>query len=231
MPVHNNMTLLNHLFHINLQDTPAHLLFFLFYLASCLFFCFLFLFFCCCWNNVEAHASVPPHSYAPGHVQKYAKFNQVMGSQLSLLLSTCFLNSLTGITNDHGYVPLVVNTSQSFPHLWIITGFVTRLTRQVPLVEQDLLTLLEHLSLPPVFSGVRVIRYLVLCVCFVDRCLSFCPFSFDHCAVCPSIYGFWLPLWCLQTPLKPVTFLWFSQSQDLDFNHHMLWSFFLCSVS
>ena len=30
----------------------------------------------------------------------------------------------------------------------------------------------------PVFSGVRVTRSLVLCVCFVDRCLSFfflCP--------------------------------------------------------
>ena len=26
-----------------------------------------------------------------------------------------------------------------------------------------------------------------------------CPFSFGHCAVCPSIYGFWLPLWYLQT--------------------------------
>jgi hypothetical protein len=112
-----------------------------------------------------------------------------------------------------------------------ITGFVSRLTRQVPLVEQDLLTLLEHLSLPPVFSGVCVIRSLVLCVCFVDRCLSFCPFSFDHCVVCPSIYGFWLPLWYLQTLLKPVTFLWLSQSQDMDFKHHMLWSFFLCSVS
>jgi hypothetical protein len=31
----------------------------------------------------------------------------------------------------------------------------------------------EHLSLPPVFSGIRVTRSLVLCVCFVDRCLSF----------------------------------------------------------
>jgi hypothetical protein len=29
---------------------------------------------------------------------------------------------------------------------------------------------------PLVFSGVRVTRSLVLCVCFVDRCLSFCPF-------------------------------------------------------
>jgi hypothetical protein len=39
--------------------------------------------------------------------------------------------------------------------------------------------------------GVRVTRSLVLCVCYVDRCLSFCPFSFGHCVVCPSsIYGF-----------------------------------------
>jgi hypothetical protein len=44
-----------------------------------------------------------------------------------------------------------------------------------------------------VFSGVRVTRSLVLCIMFVDRCLSFCPFSFDHCVVCSSIYGFWLP--------------------------------------
>jgi hypothetical protein len=61
---------------------------------------------------------------------------------------------------------------RSFPHSWLITGFVTRLTRRVPLVEQELLTLPEHLSSPPVFSGVRITRYLVLCVCFVDRCLS-----------------------------------------------------------
>jgi len=28
------------------------------------------------------------------------------------------------VTNDHGYVPLVVNTSRSFPHSWLATGFV-----------------------------------------------------------------------------------------------------------
>ena len=37
---------------------------------------------------------------------------------------------------------------------------------------------------PLVFSGVRVTRTLVLYVCFVDRCLSFCPFSFGNCVVC-----------------------------------------------
>jgi hypothetical protein len=102
------------------------------------------------------------------------------------------------------YVPLVVITSRSFPHSWLITRFVTRLTRRVPLVEQELLTLTEHLSSPLVSSGVRVTRSLVLSVCFVDRCLSFCTFSFGHCVVCFStIYGFWLLLWYLQTLFVP----------------------------
>jgi len=51
--------------------------------------------------------------------------------------------------------------------------FVTRLTLQVSLVERELLTLPEQLSSPPVYSGVRVTRSLVLYVCFVGRCLSF----------------------------------------------------------
>jgi hypothetical protein len=35
--------------------------------------------------------------------------------------------------------------------------------------------------------------------CFVEQCLSFSPFSFGQCIVCPSIDGFRLPLWYLQT--------------------------------
>jgi hypothetical protein len=43
-------------------------------------------------------------------------------------------------------------------------------------------------------------RSLVLYICFVDRCLSFWLFLFGHCVVCSSsMYGFWLPLWYLQT--------------------------------
>jgi hypothetical protein len=105
------------------------------------------------------------------------------------------------VTNYHGYVPLVVNTSRSFPRSWLIIRFVTRLTRRVSLVEQELPTLPEHLSSPPVFSGVCITRSLVL-----YRCLSFCTFSFEHCVVCSSsIYGFGLPLWYLQTLLIPNT--------------------------
>ena len=38
----------------------------------------------------------------------------------------------------------------------------------------------QFLSSSPVFSGVHVTRSLVLCVCVVDPCLSFCTFSFGH---------------------------------------------------
>jgi hypothetical protein len=79
------------------------------------------------------------------------------------------------VTNGHGYVPLVVNTSHSFPRSQLITRFVTRWTRRVPLVKQELLTLPEHPSSSSVFSGVPV-----LYACFADRCLSFCTFSFGH---------------------------------------------------
>ena len=83
------------------------------------------------------------------------------------------------------------------PNLWFITGFVTRLKRRVSLVEQELLPFRST----RVHPRVRVTRSLVLYVCFVDHCLSFCLFSFGHCVVCSSIYGFWLPLWYLQTLL------------------------------
>ena len=99
------------------------------------------------------------------------------------------------VTNDHGYVPLVVSTSRSFCHSWLICGFVTRVTRGVPLVERELLALPEHPNSPPVFSGVDVAGSFVFCVVFCRS--SFVIFSLD--VVCPSIYGFWLPHWYLHT--------------------------------
>jgi hypothetical protein len=65
--------------------------------------------------------------------------------------------------------------------LWYIVVFWWSLWYIV----QELLTLPENLSSPPVLSGIRVTRSLVLCVCFIDRCLSFffwslcCLFFFD----------------------------------------------------
>jgi hypothetical protein len=68
-------------------------------------------------------------------------------------------------------------------------------------MDQELPTLSGAPEFTPVLSGVRVTRSLVLYVCFVDRCVSFCIFSFGHCVVCSSIYGFWLPSCYLQTIL------------------------------
>ena len=66
-------------------------------------------------------------------------------------------------------------------YVFVVTGVnlvcVTRLTRQVSLVEQELLTLPEHPSSAPVFSGVRVTRSLVLYVCLL---IVVCPFVFFY---------------------------------------------------
>ena len=70
---------------------------------------------------------------------------------------------------------LTITPPMRFYHIGIFKLFL--LTRRVPLVEQDLLTIPEHLTSPPVFSGVRVTRSLVLYIYIVDRCLFFCTFS------------------------------------------------------
>ena len=94
------------------------------------------------------------------------------------------------------YKIIVVNTYRSFPHSWLITDFVKKLTRRLPLVEQELLTFPDHLSSPQVFSGVRVARSLVLCVMF---CRSlFVLLSLFFCLLC---FLSFLDLWILITPL------------------------------
>jgi hypothetical protein len=73
--------------------------------------------------------------------------------------------------NDHGYVPLVIKHFPVLSSFMTYHRFVTSLTRRVPLVEQKLFTLPEHLSSSPVFSRVRVTRSLVLYVCLIYRSL------------------------------------------------------------
>jgi hypothetical protein len=46
------------------------------------------------------------------------------------------------VTNDHVYVPLVIITFTSFPHSWLITGFIARVIRRVPIMEHWLPTIL-----------------------------------------------------------------------------------------
>ena len=67
----------------------------------------------------------------------------------------------------HKWLRICSICRKHFPHSWLITGFVTNLTRRVPLVKLELLTLPEHPSSPLVVSGVGVTQSLVLFVGFV----------------------------------------------------------------
>ena len=78
------------------------------------------------------------------------------------------------------YFPIIHNII-TYLELFYVFCFVFRLPLLCVLClmfKHELRTLLKHMSSPPVFSGVRVTRSLVLCVCFLDRCLSFCLFPF-----------------------------------------------------
>ena len=100
----------------------------------------------------------------------------------------------------YGYVPFLVNTSRSsFMICHRVCNYIntTGATSGAGTAYPSGAPLFT-----PAFSGVRVTRSLVLYVCFVDCCLSFCTFSFGHCVVCSSIYGYWLPLWYLQAHLS-----------------------------
>jgi hypothetical protein len=117
--------------------------------------------------------------------------------------------------------------TRPFSHSQFVTVFVTRLTRRVPLV------LPEHLSSPPVFSGVHVTRSLVLYVCFVDRCLFFCTF---HSAIVLSVLLRYMdsdyPFGIFKLFLKINTYaifvyifaINFVSKQHLDFKRHTSWS-------
>jgi hypothetical protein len=95
------------------------------------------------------------------------------------------------LTNDHGYVVLVVNTSWSFPQSWLIIGFVTRFTWRVSLVEQELLILPEHQSSLRVFSGEGSYYSIFSFMCMFCRSLfvllSF--FFWPLCCYCLSFFG------------------------------------------
>ena len=91
-------------------------------------------------------------------------------------------------------------------------------------------------------SGVRVARSLGFCVVFCRSfsvvflwplyCLSFdlliliAPMvSIGHCVVCPSIYGFWLPLWYLLAIVLSVLL----RFTDYDWPYGIYWP--LCCLS
>ena len=52
--------------------------------------------------------------------------------------------------------------------------------------------------------GFHVAQPLVCCAMFARIYLSFDTFSYSHCILCFSIYGFWLSLWYPQTFLHAI---------------------------
>ena len=132
----------------------------------------------------------------------------------------------TRVTNDPDYVPFVVIIIWSFPYWRLITGCVTRVTRQVAQSVPALLIFPEHMSLSPGFARsvgfyivfshhLLAIVLLVLLLTTSDfhvgvfwslyysfffwRLLITTLESFGHCIDSSSVDGFWLSRWCLQT--------------------------------
>ena len=71
--------------------------------------------------------------------------------------------------------------------------FLSRVTRLIILVEQELLALTERMCPPhtPAFWwGSFCSIFGFYCSVSFAHCLLFCPFSFGHCNVCTSIYDF-----------------------------------------
>ena len=93
------------------------------------------------------------------------------------------------------FIPLGVSTCCCFPHSWITTGFVTRVTPRASLVQQELFTLPGHMSSPWILSGVRLVRSVVFCVMryrslFVLFCLPLALFVFIRFMDCEPLYIF-----------------------------------------
>ena len=90
----------------------------------------------------------------------YKHFTQNTTATLSVLRSLVFpvLHMTPSTPNFWSQLTDTEITSRSFPHSWLVIDIVTRVTRRVSLVEQQMFT--------PIISGVRVTRSLVFCVVF-----------------------------------------------------------------
>ena len=91
-----------------------------------------------------------------------------------------------------------VNHNPILPHSWYITGFLTSVTRRVPYVEQELLTLPDHLNSSIVLVGFVLLDLWFSVYCFFKSSFITLLFFVWPVALCPSICGFWLLLWDLQ---------------------------------
>jgi hypothetical protein len=121
----------------------------------------------------------------------------------------------------------LVNTSWSFPHSWLITRFLTRLTQRMPLVEQKLLTLQEHLKSHPVFewSSCYSIFSFMCMFCRSLFCLFFLAVSYCHhfsSVVRPSTFH--ILIFSSETTGPIATKLWWNGPWMAPFQNCVRWS-------
>jgi hypothetical protein len=89
------------------------------------------------------------------------------------------------VTNDHGYGPLVVTISRSFPHSRLITGFVNILTQRVPTKDNKYVVnqKLEHIddiSFRELFGRIRVLYFYKIMSLPTTRITSQIMYSRHH---------------------------------------------------
>jgi hypothetical protein len=98
------------------------------------------------------------------------------------------------------YLFMYTGVQQDFHISWCSCRLTV--TQQVSHVELEQLPFLEPEFTTVFLWGSFFSVFSFMCndkKCVLDRSLSFCPFSFGRCVVCPSIYSFWLLPWYLQT--------------------------------
>jgi hypothetical protein len=143
---------------------------------------------------VNALATIPSPARIPPITVHHLNENEVL---ISPILELCKYKITYKITIHctfikHIMYSLWINNKPNIDALYLRCPVMVDL-----LVIEDIISLkvnlcyllILHWFTHRVFSGVT--QSLVLYVCFVDHCLSFCTFSFGHCVVCSSlIYGF-----------------------------------------
>jgi hypothetical protein len=126
-------------------------------------------------DPTKARTHIPSHTRRGRLLPPSIYFLQYdLNSKVTIVSLFCLpTSSVYNLRLNDGKDPLLCFciTSTSIVHMIILTsGAGTAYPSGAP-------------EFTPGFSGVRVTRSLVLCVCFVDRCWSFCTFSFGHCIV------------------------------------------------
>jgi hypothetical protein len=117
---------------------------------------------------------------------------------------------LSGIFTSR-YLPQLLGCSNTYPRLGISlisSLYLYMISSPKKLVIHDMTVIILKVTINfnncyPFRSTWVHSRFLMgIVLLYLYFYVSFCPFSFGHCVFCPfPNYGFWLPLWYLQTLL------------------------------